>query len=208
MAKVKICGITRLEDALMCAKFGADALGFNFYEKSKRFIKPSEAGSILEQLDDRFSKFGVFVNSTVDEILDVVNIARINVIQLHGDESPEFVADLRSKTDTPIVKAFRVTEVFEVSFLTNYLVDAALLDSFSIDEFGGTGKKFNWSRAVSAMEIGFPIYLAGGLDPENVAEAVRIFRPYAVDVASGVESTPGRKDPAKVEAFIRNAKQA
>ena len=208
MTKIKICGITNLEDALHAAECGADALGFNFYEKSKRFIEPGEAGSIIEQIDGQISKFGVFVNAAVDEILETLDTAGIDVVQLHGDESPDFVSRLRSKTEISVIKAFRVSEQFAVSEIANFNLDAVLLDSYSKDEFGGTGKKFNWDKAVSAREIGIPIYLAGGLDPENVAGAVRVVRPYAVDVASGVELTPGKKDPAKVEAFIRNAKQA
>jgi phosphoribosylanthranilate isomerase len=208
MTRVKICGITDLEDALMCAKFGADAIGFNFFDGSKRFIKPNEAGSIIEQLSDQIIKFGVFVNATVDEILDTVRITRINVIQLHGDESPDFVSRLRSEAGTPIVKAVRVSDRFDISSLSAFMVEAFLLDSYSAGQFGGTGTRFNWDKAISVVELGSPTYLAGGLVPENVAEAIRIVRPFAVDVASGVESSPGIKDPAKLEAFISNAKQA
>ncbi len=208
MAKVKICGVTNLEDALICVKFGADAIGFNFYEKSKRFIKTSEARSIIEQINSQIPKFGVFVNASIEEILDTVNTSRIDVIQLHGVEAHGFVSELRHETRTPIIKAFRVSEDFDASYISDFKLDAILLDAYTEGEFGGTGNSFDWDKAVSAIRLGVPTYLAGGLDPENVAEAVRFVRPFAVDVASGVESAPGRKDPVKVEAFIRSAKQA
>lgn len=208
MTKVKICGITNQCDALLCANLGADAIGFNFYKKSKRFITPVHAGSIIEQLNGQISKFGVFVNPTIEEIIDTVRRARIDVIQLHGDESPRFVSDLRSVTQTPIVKAVRISNTFDSSSLSDFMADAFLLDSYSEGQFGGTGARFDWDKAIAALELGFPIYLAGGLNPENVGEAIRAVRPFAVDVASGVEMTPRKKDPAKLEAFIMNAKQA
>ena len=208
MTRVKICGITNLGDALMCAKFSADAIGFNFYEKSKRYVSPNEARSIIQHMDRRIHMFGVFVNASLDKILDTVRTTGINVIQLHGTESPDFAFKVRTATGLETIKAVRVSEAFELSAVSEYEVDAILLDSYAANEFGGTGVRFDWNKAVSPAEIRLPIYLAGGLIPENVAEAIRVVRPFAVDVASGVESRPGRKDPTRLEAFIKNAKQA
>lgn len=208
MTKVKICGITNLEDALLSVKFGADALGFNFYERSPRYVSPSDAESIVERMKAPIIKFGVFVNETIEEILDAEFISEIDVIQLHGDETPEFVARLRKETDAKIVKAFRVSDAFDIGLVNDYEVDAILLDSFSASEHGGTGNKFDWelTRKVAA-NVEF-LYLAGGLNPNNVADAIKSVQPFAVDVASGVELSKRKKDPKKLEAFIKNAKDA
>lgn len=208
MTRVKICGITNLEDARLCVKLGADAIGINFYEKSKRYVSPSVAGSIIEPLNGQINIFGVFVNASLNTIMDISAAAKIDVIQLHGNESPDFAHEVRTATGLQTIKAVRVSDAFELSAISEYNVDAILLDSYAADEFGGTGTTFDWHKAVSLVEIRLPIYLAGGLVPENVAEAIRVVRPFAVDVASGVESHPGRKDQDKLEAFIKNAKEA
>ena len=208
MTKVKICGITNLEDARLCQKLGADALGYNFYKRSKRYVMPSRARSISDQLDETVSKFGIFVNEKVEDILKAANLAKIDVIQLHGEESPEFIANLRKEANLLIVKAFRVASDFDRSILEDYDLDGVLLDSYSEKEHGGSGKTFDWSRVAAIANGEMHVYLAGGLGPHNVAEAIKTVRPFAVDVASGVETAPGKKDSAKLEAFIANAKRA
>jgi phosphoribosylanthranilate isomerase len=150
----------------------------------------------------------VFVNSPICDILLPLSVLQLDAVQLHGEETPEFISDLRIETDAQIIKAIRVKSARDISNIYKYGSDALLLDTFSAAERGGTGEVFDWSIAEQASEEAEIIYLAGGLTPENVADAVRMVRPYAVDVASGVESSPGKKDRKKMEAFIRNAKNA
>ena len=206
--KVKICGITNLEDAQLAVRLGADMLGFNFYEKSKRYITLERATKISEHLDGSIMRIGVFVGSSVNEITEAQSIAGLDGIQLHGAESPNFVKKLREKVDALIIKAVRVHSEHYLTRLDAFGADAILLDSYSDKEFGGTGETFDWSIVPESSIRVDQIFLAGGLNAENVADAIRMVQPYAVDVASGVESSPGKKDPAKLEAFIRNAKNA
>lgn len=203
MTKVKICGITNLSDAEHAAASGADALGFNFYRGTKRYVPAHKAEAIAQQLPAAVMKVGVFVNGTLNEILKTAFVAELDAIQLHGDETPEFVAELRKETDAMVIKAFRTEADIDLNEITRYAVDAILLDSFSAKERGGTGIRIDLSIAAKVSALSNQFFLAGGLTPDNVAEAIRAVKPYAVDVASGVESSPGRKDPAKVEAFIR-----
>ena len=206
--KVKICGITNLEDAELSIKFGADMLGFNFYPSSKRYISPEEVDAFVRELDPSIRKIGVFVNASIEDILFARRMGNLDAVQLHGDETREFITDVRKNMKTRIIKAVRVASQKEMDELATLGADDFLLDSFSATEYGGTGRAFDWSVASEASGQGGNIYLAGGLNPDNVAEAIRVVRPYAVDVASGVESSPGKKDPEKLEAFIRNAKNA
>ncbi len=206
--RVKICGITNPEDALHAIDSGADAIGFNFYKCSKRYISPENAASIGEQMAMRVEKVGVFVNATVEEIVSIEDAVALDSIQLHGEESPEFIEQLRLESDATIIKAVRIGPDFEPLDALKYKVDAILLDAYSENERGGTGKTFDWSIARKVSEIVDKVYLAGGLTPENVADAINEVRPFAVDVASGVESSPGKKDTAKVTAFIKAAKKA
>lgn len=208
MVKVKICGVTNLEDAVDALECGADMLGFNFYEKSPRYILPDAARHIISQLPDSILGIGVFVNGSVSHILEIEEIGGLNAIQLHGDETSEFVSKLRQRTNAEIIKAVRVADDFVAADVLSYGSDAILLDAYSPLERGGTGESFEWNKAVDTSRYVTKLFLAGGLRPENVADAVRTVRPYAVDVASGVESAPGKKDMKKVEAFVRNAKNA
>jgi phosphoribosylanthranilate isomerase len=208
MTKVKICGITNLEDALLAEGFGADALGFNFYEKSPRYISSERAGQINGELSKEILKVGVFVNESLENILSIAEIAKLNAVQLHGDETPEFIDEFRTSSDVQILKALRVTPSFQYEDVHAYGADAILLDTYSPEERGGTGESFDWKIASAVSKTFDRLYLAGGLNSNNVLEAVASVRPYAVDVCSGVESTRGRKDPAKLEEFIRNAKSA
>lgn len=200
--RVKICGVRRLEDALLAARLGADAIGFNFWPRSRRFLAPAAAGEIVCSLPPGVLAFGVFVDPTRAELLEAVASSGVGAVQLHGDEPPALCVGL----PVPAVKAIRVTGGHSLAQLASYEVRAFLLDSDS-PGYGGSGTTFDWSLAAEvAREL--PVLLAGGLRPENVGDAVRAVRPLGVDVASGVESAPGEKDAARLEAFIRCAKEA
>lgn len=197
MVKVKICGITNLVDALFACEFGADALGFIFYKKSPRYISPLNVGKIIAKLPPFTTTVGVFVNELPDTINMIVNDTGLNVVQLHGDEPVEFVKVI----DSPVIKAVRIKNEMDVKLLANYSVTAFLLDSLT-KSYGGSGKTFDWKIAKKAKKFG-KIILSGGLTPSNVVEAIRMVSPYGVDVSSGVESEPGKKDKKKVKDFIR-----
>ncbi|MFN3476946.1 MAG: phosphoribosylanthranilate isomerase [Candidatus Methylomirabilales bacterium] len=204
MIRVKICGVTNVFDALMCVEAGADALGFVFVEGTPRFTDPSVVEEIIRRLPPFVTTVGVFVNRSVEEVEEIANALPLSLVQLHGDERPEDCKALR----IPFIKAFRVKGTGDLALLPRYPeAKAYLLDPFIPGKLGGTGQTLNWELAVKAKAYG-RIILAGGLTPETVAEAVRIVKPYAVDVSSGVEASPGRKDPEKVRRFIKQAKEA
>jgi phosphoribosylanthranilate isomerase len=200
---VKICGITNPDDALAAVEAGADALGFMFYEPSPRHVSIEATAEIVRAIPPFVMKVGVFVNAAEEIVLRAITECGLNILQFHGDETPEYCQLFPVMT----IKAFRIRDAGSLKTLTDYKTDAWLLDAFAEDRFGGTGERFNWDFALEARKLGRPIFLAGGLTVENVAEAVRNVRPYAVDVSSGVEASPGKKDHLKVRAFIRNAKR-
>ncbi len=200
---VKICGITNLADAKLAASLGADALGFIFYEKSERYVAPEKAAEIASRLPEHVSKIGVFVNADRKYIREVVKRVKLSAAQLYGKEGPD---DLVSY-ETSVIKVFRVRHDFDVEVMHNYLVDAFLLDTYKEEVFGGTGKTFDWNIALRAKEYG-RIILSGGLTPDNIEAAIRIVHPYGVDVGSGVEAVPGKKDPEKLREFISRARNA
>lgn len=183
---------------------GADALGFMFYERSPRRITTDMASVIKNALPPFVVRVGVFADATENTIRSTM-IAGLNVLQFHGNEPPEF---LKRFSPTTTIKAFRIQSAGSLALLPTYNTSSWLLDSYTPAQLGGTGNTFDWDLACQARKLGRPIILAGGLTPENVADAVRKVRPYAVDVSSGVESAPGRKDPAKMAAFIKAAKSA
>jgi len=203
MVKVKICGITNLDDALAAVDQGADALGFVFFKKSPRYISPSNAKAIIKKLSPFISTVGVFVNEDKKNMEKIAAHAKINIIQLHGDETPS-VCKL---TGYKVIKAIRVKSLESLEPLSKYKdkVSAFLLDTYTPETLGGTGQIFNWDIAVEAKQFG-RIILAGGLTPENVEQAIRRVHPYAVDVNSGVEAEKGRKDQDKIKLFIERAK--
>jgi phosphoribosylanthranilate isomerase len=206
MTKVKICGITDLEDAQLAVRLGADMLGFNFYEKSARYIRPNEAARIVNGLPKYVLKVGVFVNMEPYRVDEFVSLVGLDAVQIHGDEDEAFFDELRSETNAEIIKAYRIGNgdtAISVTDEDGYI----LLDSFS-ESYGGSGTTFDWSLAFEMGNVRDRIILAGGLTPENVAEAVKSVKPFGVDVASGVESSAGKKDPAKLEKFIKAAKAA
>ena len=200
--KVKICGITSAEDAMAAVDAGADALGFMFYAPSPRCVTRKAAARIIQQLPPFVAKAGVFVNPTVEEVRQAIAECGLDTLQFHGEEPPEFCRQFELKA----LKAFRVQGPETLKLLPDYSAMAWLLDSFVAGTRGGTGNTFNWDVAAQAVKLGGQVILAGGLTPENAAEAVRKVRPYGLDVSSGVESAPGKKDAAKVHAFIAAAK--
>ena len=210
MTRVKICGITNLDDALHAADCGADELGFNFYKRSKRYLSPESAREIISKLPLTIGKIGVFVNEPIASVLTTAEFVGLNAIQLHGDEDITYLADLKEQSKKTVIKAFRVRPGFDIGEALDWPWDFPLFDAYSGNQYGGTGETFDWNVFGFQIYIWLPAsaYIAGGLNPGNVAEAIRIAFPYAVDVASGVESEPGKKDPTKVEDFIRNAKNA
>lgn len=201
MTKIKICGITNLEDALLATELGADALGFIFVPSSPRAVTPDAAKDIIAQLPPFVTKAGVFVNSSIEEILRIQQLCGLDVLQLHGDETPDFCRKLRGK----IIKVIRVKDEASLTPMKDYHPGAFLLDTYQAGKPGGTGEIFNWELAVKAKQYG-KIILSGGLNPENVQQAILQVHPYAVDVASGVESAPGRKDHQRLRDFIKNVK--
>ena len=199
---VKICGVTSVSDGLAAAAAGADMIGLMFYERSPRHVPLVTAIEIAHALPPHVVKVGVFVNPSADAVQRAIAECGVSLLQFHGDEPPDFCTQFGVMS----LKAFRIRDAASLAALPGYRTDAWLLDAFSPDALGGTGEKFNWELALEAKKLGRPIFLAGGLTPENVAEAVRRVQPFAVDVSSGVESAPGKKDPAKVRAFITAAK--
>jgi phosphoribosylanthranilate isomerase len=199
---VKICGITNSDDGLAAAEAGADAIGLMFFEQSPRNVSLQTASEIANRLPPYIIKVGVFVNPSEEMVMRAISECGLNILQFHGEETPDFCQLFPVMT----IKAFRVKNAESLTALPDYQTDAWLLDAYVADKLGGTGAKFNWELAITAQKLGRPIFLAGGLTPENVADAVRQVQPYAVDVSSGVESAPGKKDHAKVRAFIAAAK--
>jgi phosphoribosylanthranilate isomerase len=202
--RVKICGITNLADALAAVAAGADALGLNFYEGSPRHVSMKTAVEISKQIPQFVMRAGVFVNADEDLVTRAIGECSLSLLQFHGDEPPEFCAQFGLMS----MKAFRIRDVESLKELPRFQTDAYLLDAFSPEARGGTGEKFNWDLAVEAQKFGKPVFLAGGLTPENVANAVRKVRPFGVDVSSGVESSPEKKDHAKIRAFIAAVRAA
>jgi len=203
MLKVKICGITKKADAHAAVGYGAYALGFVFYAKSPRSVSPEKAKEIIVSLPPDITTVGVFVDEQPDRIKEIVSLVGLDIIQLHGSESSE-----DCKIHDKIYKAIRVQELSDLEQLAKYDVSAFLLDTYSPDEHGGTGKTFNWDIAVEAKKYG-NIILAGGLNPDNIEEAIKHVKPYGIDVSSGVEgSTKGIKDHSKLKLFIERARKA
>ncbi len=202
MTRVKICGITNPEDAFTAVDAGADALGFVFYRESPRHVSPEEVSRIIGSLPPFVQPVGLFVNEDPETVNQISRFCKLGLVQLHGDEAPDYCLHI----ETRIIKAFRVSSLTSLDPISEYSLTGCLLDAYSPSFYGGTGKSFNWDIAYQAVKRGYRIVLAGGLTPDNVSEAVRQVRPFAVDVSSGVEFAPGKKDPDKVKAFIRNVK--
>ena len=213
MVKVKICGITNLDDALAACEYGADAIGFVFAE-SPRKVKPDIVRKISNKLPPFIVKVGVFVNEVPSLICKLARECFLNVIQLHGEEIPEFCKEISSYF--PVVKSVRVRNVTDIKVLAAYkeFVSAFLLDTFVEGKkgrapfiYGGSGKTFNWDFCKDANKFCKPLIIAGGLNKDNVKKAISKLKPFAVDVSSGVESKPGKKDHKKLKEFIKIAKE-
>jgi phosphoribosylanthranilate isomerase len=215
MFQIKICGITSVEDALTVARAGADAIGLNFYPRSPRYISLDAARQIVAALPGEIVRVGLFVNASSSEVCRFYDELPLDLIQLHGDETPEFLGELGGR---PVIRAFRI-EAGKLRSVVEYLdrcrqietmPQYVMIDSLVVGVYGGTGKIADWTAAKEyAAQAGLPpLVLAGGLLPENVGEAIQTVRPAAVDVASGVELQPGHKDPVKVQAFVRIARAA
>ncbi len=196
--RVKVCGITRSEDALRAATLGVDAIGFNFVAGSPRYISPGAAAEIASLLPPFILRVGVFVDEPPDQLAQKAQAARLHCLQLHGDESPETCA----ASPLPWYKAHRVGEGFRLEEITRYDCGTFLLDGYESGRRGGTGRSFDWEVARAAARYG-RVILAGGLSPDNVRQAIQTARPYAIDVNSGVESEPGIKDPSRLGDLLR-----
>ena len=199
IVKVKICGITNYEDAEAALDMGADLLGFNFYAKSPRFVPPDKAREIINKLPGFIDIAGVFVNESIERIHEIQNICQLDWVQLHGDESPEFCKQFLSH-NVKVMKAIRVKEQNDVQSAEDYFTDAILLDAFDPEKYGGTGLSFDWNVI---GHINKRIFLAGGINPDNAAEAVEL-GVYGIDVCSGIEAEPGKKDHRKVKKLFEN----
>jgi len=202
--KVKICGITNTADAEAAIAAGADALGFVFCDRSPRCVTVETASRICATVPPYILRVGVFVDAEEDLVIGALSECGLSLLQFHGNESPGYCLQFGVMS----MKAFRVRDASSLASLGSYATDAWLLDAFSPGKAGGTGETFNWDLAIEAGKLGRPIFLAGGLTPENVGEAVNRVQPFGVDVSSGVESRPGTKDHAKVKAFIEAAKRS
>ena len=203
---VKICGITNLEDALTAIDAGADVLGFNFWRQSRRYIAPKAARGIIDQLPAEVLTVGVFVNEeSPDTVKQITREAGVRALQLHGDEPPEYCSALK---DQYVIKVFGVDEDFGPERVAQYDVAAVMLDTLDRKARGGTGRVIDWTIARRTRELAPKLFLAGGLAPENVGVAIAAVEPYAVDACSALEASPGRKDAARVWAFVEAVRRA
>jgi len=200
--RIKICGITRVEDALTAVRLGADALGFIFVPASPRYIRPADAAEIIKKLPPFVSKVGVFVNEAPNLVIETSRTAGIDIAQLHGDETPEYCAGF----PMPVIKVFSVGADFDPSVMRRYNAAGYLLDTWDPKKRGGSGNTFDWSIAAKACGKHDTVILSGGLNPSNVREAIEAVHPYAVDLNSGVEISPGVKDHDKIKAAVSAVK--
>jgi phosphoribosylanthranilate isomerase len=198
--KIKICGITNLEDALSVFFAGADALGFVFYKKSPRYISLARAQKICRILPKKILRVGVFVNEKIPQVKQIARTLRLDMLQFHGQETAEYCRQFKGYK---VIKAFRIKEAEDLNKVSGYRNCAYLFDSFSGREFGGTGKKFNWKILARANKMKPAIFISGGLSPANVRQAVKLLKPDWVDASSCLESKPGKKDQRKIKKFVQ-----
>lgn len=205
MVKIKICGITNTEDATWVANLGADYLGLVFARDSKRKVSMEKAQEIIEILPPYIEKVGLFVDEEPKAVDKILARLRLDILQFHGQEPPDYCAQFKGKAK--VIKAFRIKDEESLQAVSLYDVDFYLLDAFVEGEAGGTGTTFNWELALKAKELGRPLFLAGGLNPDNVTEAIKKVEPYAVDVSSGVEASPRRKNVDLMREFINKVRK-
>jgi phosphoribosylanthranilate isomerase len=203
MVKVKICGITNLEDALASVVAGCDALGFAFFRKSPRYVSPKKVSSIAKQIPQGIIKIGVFVNAREETVKRIARMCRLDMLQFHGRESSEYCKKFK---DYKVIKVFRVKDKLDVANILRYKTFAYLFDTYVRSRMGGTGKNFDWKLIRHLKGLKCPIFLSGGLTVDNVKKAVGIAKPSWVDVCSSIELIPGKKDHVKVKRFIKTAK--
>ena len=204
MIHVKICGITSFNDAIMATNYGASALGFIFYEKSPRYINPEILKTWISNVPSSIKKVGVFVNKDVDKVNKIAEELNLGMVQLHGDESPEYCNQMIK----PVIKVFRVNNKFDSIMLNNYQVATFLFDTYNKENHGGTGESFDW-QSILQLNTEIPVILSGGLNADNVLEGIEVVKPSAVDVNSGVEAAPGKKDEEKIKnlfTILKNTK--
>jgi phosphoribosylanthranilate isomerase len=199
MTLAKICGITNLDDARAAVEAGADALGFNFYKPSRRYITPQHAREIIEQLPDSLLTVGVFVNEESEAVRSIAHEVGLKALQLHGDESAKYCREL---ADYYVIKTFAVANSFDPQTVNEYDVEAIMLDTKHNALRGGTGHVFDWSVAQRLASINPKLFLAGGLSPENIENAIKTVRPFAVDACSALENSPGKKDAERMRLFV------
>ncbi|MDD5692522.1 MAG: phosphoribosylanthranilate isomerase [Candidatus Omnitrophica bacterium] len=202
MVKVKICGITNLEDSLASFLLGADALGFVFYKKSPRYISPQKAANISAILPKKIFRAGVFVDEKAEKVKKIAKACRLDMLQFHGNESPAYCRKFKGYK---VIKAFRVGKKIDLDELRRYKTYAYLFDTYSKSKAGGTGEKFNWKLLAQTAKIKRIVFLSGGLTGSNVQKAVKLLKPDWVDVSSSLEIRPGKKDHKKVKEFIEKA---
>jgi phosphoribosylanthranilate isomerase len=204
MVKIKICGITNLEDGRAAIDAGADMLGINFYKPSPRYVAPDAARALINELRScrPVEMVGVFVNETIESVIDIAMLTGIDVVQLHGDESPAFCEEINTRDGLRVIKALRTPEEFIPGDAQKYPVHAIILDAFHRSLRGGTGQTVDFKIARETRRLVPRLFLSGGLSAENVAGAIREVGPYAVDACSLLESAPGKKDPARIRAFV------
>lgn len=204
MVKVKICGITNLEDALIAVNAGCDALGFNFYHKSPRYITPEEARAIIKKLPKSIIKIGVFVNAREKTVKQIADYCGLNIVQFHGHESVKYCNKFKGYR---IIKVFHIKNKIDIAKICTYRTFAYLFDTYLPGRAGGTGKSFNWHLARHLKGMTRPVFLSGGLTKENVSKAIRYVNPDWVDVCSSIELFPGKKDEKELLEFVRAAKK-
>jgi len=200
VVKVKICGITNLEDALAALFFGAEAIGFVFYDKSPRYIRPQQAKNISRILPRKIKRVGVFVNAEVAKVKRIAKLCNLDILQFHGQESPEYCQKFKGYK---VIKAFRIKAKEDLEGISRYKTFAYLFDSFSRTKLGGTGNKFNWKILAQAVRMEPVIFVSGGLTAENVRKAVKLLKPDWVDASSSLESRPGKKNHQKIKRFMQ-----
>ena len=205
--KIKICGVTRLSDAELAASLGAWAIGMVFHPDSPRVCRPEPAAEIGSALKRRLEVVGVFVNAPLEDVVGLAEGASLTMLQLHGDEGPSYCQEAARRTGLKVIKAARVRDAASVRLMSAYKTDYHMLDTYVPGQPGGTGERFDWTLAAEHRGP-VPLILSGGLGPDNATEAIETAHPFAVDVASGVESSPGHKDPAKLRLLFEAVREA
>ncbi len=205
MVKIKICGITNKRDAIDASDLGVDMLGFVFYKKSKRYVEPKIVRDIVNELPLSISKVGVFVDLDKKKVLEIAEECSLNMLQFHGEEAPDYCTEFNGIYK--IVKAFRIKDSNSLKGINDYNADFYMLDAYSSREKGGTGESFDWN-IIENFEFLKPIILSGGLDSSNVCQAIQKVSPYGVDVSSGVEESPGKKDLKLMGDFVRKVRKS